>query len=101
MIIKSWFIYIVNAFLVHNYIGYKILTQLQNLAPVMAVSVLSFTFAFFVGRIISDINMYIVAMIELLMFALFYLGLSFFFRLEAVTYVKDTMPVVSFTKRFK
>lgn len=100
MVMKSWLIYIVNASLVHKHIGYRLWTQMKDLAPIMAVSILSFATSYFICRIIG-FEMYVNAIVELFIFLLCYLGCSFSFKLNAVAYFKEiAMPfVLKFIKK--
>ena len=90
MIIKSWLVYIVNAALVSKYIGYKLWRQLKDLAPIMGVSIGAFLISFLIAHLLN-LNMYVNALIELIVFTLCYLAFSVLLKLEVLTFVKDLM----------
>lgn len=88
MVIRSWFVYFVNAFLVSKHIGYKLWEQFKNLFPILALSILAFLTSYLVGKAFH-FNMYLVAIIEGLVFISVYLGTSLAFRLEAMYGIKQ------------
>ncbi len=101
MVIKSWLIFIVNAYLVHTHIGYKLWAQLRQLAPVLIVSFLSFIAAVFMGKGFAGMNIYYVAIIKLFVFITLYLGMSYIFKLEAMGYTRYMLQSIPFIDRIK
>ena len=89
----NYFIYAVNALLIRKHIGYKLRMQLSDLLPVIVLTVVSFSLAFGVGYLL-DLNMYMKGAIEFMVFALIYCCGSVFFKLDAYTYFKSTLPLI-------
>lgn len=88
MILKSWLIYFVNAYLVSKYVGYKLWTQLKDLSPIMGTSIASFVLAYLCGRF-TGLNMYLNGIIELVVFCIAYYGIARVTQMEALFYLED------------
>lgn len=101
MVVKSWFIYFINAYLVHIHIGYKLWDQLRHLAPIMIISIVSFLLSFIIGKVLSGMDMYLIAFIELVVFSVLYLGISFFVKIEAFVITKDIVQSIPFINKLK
>lgn len=99
MVMQSWLIYIINAYQVHKHIGYKLLTQLLDLLPILILALVSWAIAYCLVFIIPDCHMYVLAVIRFLVFMGVYLGGSILFKMESFRYVKETMPI--FLAKFK
>ena len=82
MVITSYTIYIINAALVHKYVGYKLSSQFLDLLPIAAVALCAFGMAFISGKILHA-GMYPTATLQLGVFVVTYIGLSYLFRLTA------------------
>ena len=90
MVMKSWLIYIVNASLVHKYIGYRLWVQLRDLAPMLITSIVAFVSTCLIGRFLC-LDMYVEAVIELLLFAFIYVGISYLIKNDSLKYVSGYM----------
>ena len=88
MVMKSWLIYIINASLVSNYIGYKLWRQLLDILPVLVVSLLSFTVSFFVSDL-YETSMYIDASVKLMIFTATYISCAVLFKMESYQIFKN------------
>lgn len=88
MVMKSWLIYIINASLVSNYIGYKLWRQLLDILPVLVVSLLSFSISFFVSNL-YETSMYIDASVKLTIFAATYVSCAVLFKMESYQIFKN------------
>ncbi len=86
MVMKSWLIYIVNASLVHKHIGYKLWRQISDLAPMLITSIIAFVSTYTVGKLIN-LDMYFEAVLELLLFASIYIGISILINNDSLKYV--------------
>lgn len=82
MVITSYMIYIINASLVHKYIGYKLQKQILDLLPIVACGLISMAFAYASGLLAGE-NIYVKGSIELVIYVLTYLGISVVFKLKA------------------
>ena len=103
MVMQSWLIYLINAYQVHQYIGYAFSKQLIDLAPTLVLSIISWLAAYLAAVLLIDWNMYVIAGIQLLIFISMYLGGSLFFNIESLGLVKETVPMIlsKFNKRKK
>ncbi len=88
VVMSSFIIYFVNAYLVHIYIGYKIQRQVLDLMPLSFLSILCGAIAYCIG-IFIHVHIYILAVIQVIVFSSLYLGLSYGLKLSAFIDVKD------------
>ena len=93
MVLQSWLIYIINAYQVHKYIGYRLSIQFFDLLPTMVLSIVSWAVAYGLVFLLSQWNMYVMAVIRLLVFVIIYLGGSILFKMESFRLVKETIPM--------
>lgn len=94
MVLQSWLIYLINAYQVHKYIGYKLNTQLSNLLPIFLLTLISFGLSYGVGLLLHELHMYLTAVIQLAVFVIIYLGGSILFKMDSYQYVAETMPLI-------
>lgn len=88
MVLKSWLIYFVNAALVHMHIGYKIWTQLMDLLPTFFSAIGSFVVVYFLGKILN-FDMYMLAVIEMVIYTILYIGTAILLKMESLELLKD------------
>ena len=102
MVMKSWLIYIVNASLVSSHIGYKLRSQLLDLAPILGVAIISYAVAYLFGRIIPC-SMYVDAVVKLALFVALYVGIAKIMKMDALNQSLDMVrPFIDkFTKNYK
>lgn len=94
MVLQSWVIYLINAYQVHKYIGYKLQIQLLNLLPIFLLSFVAFASSFIIKYGMPDCNLYLVALIRLIVFTGIYLGGSILFKMDSYKYVMDSIPLI-------
>lgn len=94
MALTSWLIYIINATLVHSYVGYKLQQQFLDLLPVILTSLTSFAASFLIGKLTGVASLYGLAVINLVIFAITYLSTSVLFRLESWTMFIETLVIL-------
>ncbi len=82
VVMSSYVIYIVNAYLVHKHIRYTLIQQLFDLLPIIVVTCISGIVAYAVGRMIP-LHLYLVAVIQAVVFVAIYLSLSTILKLSA------------------
>ena len=101
-VLNAWFAYFVNMGLVSKHIGYKWYTQLANLFPVLASSVICAAISYFSIEYLH-FGLYLDGVLKLLFFTLLYLGWSFWFKPESFEYSKTIVsPMISkITKKMK
>ena len=99
MVLQSWLIYLINAYQVHKYIGYQFSTQMLDLLPILALSMVSLAIAYCVVFILPNLHMYVLGSIRFFIFVLVYVGTSVLFKMDSYRYVKDTFPL--FFAKFK
>lgn len=88
MVMKSWLIYIINASLVSNYIGYKLWRQLLDITPVLLISILAFVISFYISNLIGA-SIYVDACIKFIVYAVSYIVCSVCFKMESYLIFKD------------
>lgn len=86
--IGSWIILFSNLYLVSKYINYKFIEQINDLLPILLVSTLSFLSSYTVGTMI-DCNIYIKAIILVLLYVFVYIILSYTFKVKAFSMLKE------------
>lgn len=91
MVIKSWLIYVINASLVSKYIGYRLWKQLNDIFPVIVISIISFGIAYFLGELANGLNLYAMALLKLSIYVMIYILCSIAFKLEAYAVCMDLL----------
>jgi len=98
MVLTSYTIYVINAALVHKHVGYKLFRQFLDLLPIAVVGICAFLVAFFSTHLIH-FNMYPTVCIQLAIFLIIYIGLSYLLHLQAF---KNFVEIArDFITRFK
>ena len=90
VVMGSYVIYIVNAYLVHKYIRYTLGRQMRDLLPVIIITAISGIMAYVIGKQISG-HIYFVAAIQALAFLIIYLTLSIVLKLSAFADSSDVV----------
>lgn len=90
MVINTWFAYAVNIGLVSKYIGYKWWNQLKDIMPVMIVSIVAALVSYGVSMFFN-FSLYVDGIVKVCVYAIVYLGWSFFFKPEASKNIKTTL----------
>lgn len=93
MVIKSWLIYLVNASLVSQYIGYKLKRQLIDLCPILLLAITSLCISYMISNLL-EFSLYIDAVIKLLIYITVYMLGSHLFKLNA--YIETKQLVYNF-----
>lgn len=90
MVINTWFSYAVNIGLVSKYIGYKWWNQLKDIMPVMIVSIVAALVSYGVSMFLN-FSLYVDGVVKVCVYAIVYLGWSYFFKPEASKNIKTTL----------
>ena len=93
VVINSWFSFFVNIVLVSKYIGYKWTRQLIDLLPFLVVSILAAVVSYW-GGCLFHVNMYVVAVIELIIYSIIYIGWSIVFKPEPYSFLIERIKRV-------
>ena len=93
MVMQSWVIYLINAYQVHKYVGYKLSKQFFDLLPILVLSIVSWAVTYGLAFLLPQWNMYVIAVIRLLVFVVVYLGSSMLFKMESFRLVRETIPM--------
>lgn len=99
MVLQSWLIYVINAYLVDKHVGYKLLSQAKDLVPILILSIVSLLVPYGLTLILPFYNMYLLSVIQLAIFAIIYLCGSVFFKMESYKYFMENLPLI--VKRLK
>ena len=97
-VISAWVSYFINISLVSKYIGYKNYQQLIDLLPTFFVTAIAAGSSWFVGAMLTW-GMYPVAIIQIFVFGVIYLGWSFLCKPEAYKYTLSIIDVLKSKKK--
>lgn len=89
MVMASYAMYIINALLVSRHIGYTLWQQFKDLLPILLISVVSFSLAYFVSAI--ALSLVYGTILSVLIFVFSYLVLSCFFEREKIALIKGIL----------
>ena len=89
MVMASYALYAINALLVSKHIGYTLWQQCKDLLPILLISVVSFSLAYFVSAI--TLSLVYGAIFSILIFIFSYLVLSWFFEREKLVLVRSVL----------
>lgn len=84
MVMTSFFIYLVNAYLVEQFVGYGVLRQLKDLVPVTLLTLAAFAVGYLVQVPLSECGMFLRGGVAFVAFVIVYLGVAKVFRIEAM-----------------
>ena len=90
VVLTSWIIYLINAYLVSKYLPYTLFEQFKDLLPVILISVISFIPSYFLSSFISQ-HIYILAIIQLFVFVIIYIVMSVIFRIAPYKDIKTLL----------
>lgn len=91
MVLASFFNYCVNVYLINKHVGYSIKMQMFDALPVIFLTAIPFTICWFVGMISGKINIYLVAVVQSLLFVSIYLLGAFLLKVDSLPIVKDML----------
>ena len=94
MVASAWFIYFVNAYLVDRHVGYKLLNQLKDLMPILVLSTVSIIVPYGITLIMPNFNMFLIAVIQFIVFTVIFWGGSVCFKLESYRYCIEYLPLI-------
>lgn len=98
MVIKSWTVYFINAYLIAKYIGYKMKEQLRDLSSVFTISLASFGIAY-LCVLFLQCDMYLLAVVQISVFLFIYCGSMYLIKKELF---RDTWDIIQpLLKKFK
>lgn len=89
-VLGAWLVYVINAYLVDKYVGYCFIEQFKDILPFVVLSIVVGTFIYFVGSFIH-LNVFVVAIVQCVLYVAIYVFLSLVFRLSAYEYIKDIL----------
>ena len=92
MVIQSWMLYLINAYLVSKHIGYEMRRQMFDLLPIMVLSILAFA----VGMIPSlfPLGLYVKGIMEFIFFIAVYWGISRITKLSNYQDFIEILPMI-------
>ena len=99
MVLSAWFTYLIYAWLVSKYIGFKLLDQLKSLLPSILLT-LSSTIVCIVCILFLPCTSFVSAIISSILYICVYVGLSKLFRLDSYYYCLDLINLFA-NKIFK
>lgn len=87
-VLGAWSVYFINAFLVERHVGYSFWNQLMDILPFAVMSAAIGILVYWIGAQLS-LHMYVVAAIQVLLFGIIYLLMSYVFKIDAFNYIKS------------
>lgn len=93
MVFSTWLNYFINISLVSHYIGYGVFSQLKSLIPMILLSGVAMVGGYIVS-VLLPFNMYVVAIVEFVVFVGIYLGGSVIFKVGAMKDVVDMVKIL-------
>lgn len=92
-VITSWLIYLINAFLVQKYLGYTLGRQLMDLMPIFLITILAFASGYILVCFKME-SLYLVGILQAVVFSMVYLGVSKFFKINALDDAKEIISIL-------
>lgn len=92
MVLSSWMMYLINAYLVSIHIGYKMRQQMLDLSPILLLSVIAFAVGMFSNTF--GFGMYIRGGTALVLFVLVYWGISHIAKMRSYNDLVDMLPMI-------
>ena len=89
----AWSVYLINTYLVARHIGYGFLKQITDIMPFIAMAISIGLLVHWVGNLIP-LNMYCVAIMQILLCITLYIILSVFFHIESYYYLLETLKKI-------
>ena len=94
MVLQSWLIYFINAYLVDKHVGYKLINQVKDFMPVLLLSLVSIAIPFSLIIVFPMMNMYLLAIIQVIIFVMIYWGGSVLFKMDSYHYFVENLPLI-------
>lgn len=91
MVLSSWMMYLINAYLVSVHIGYKMRQQMLDLAPILLLSVIAFAVGMF--SYMFGLGLYFKGVIAFVLFVIVYWGISRMSRMRSYNDLVDILPL--------
>ena len=85
-VIGTWAVFFINGYLVSKHIGYSLANQVKDILPSTLLSAIIGVVVFFV-TIKLQLNMYIVAIIQMILIGSLYLLFSYLLKIETISFV--------------
>lgn len=93
MVIQSWFVYIINTYLVSKHIGYKMSSQLMDILPILFLSMVSLSVSWSVAHLF-ELNIYADGILKTVIFLGIYISYSILRHFESYNSCKQLLPVL-------
>lgn len=97
-IFASWFSYFINASLVSKHVGYRLVSQLSDLVPAIAVSALAATVSYCVSYF-TELGMYFDGIVRAVVFIVIFISWSLIFRPSSYEYTLSIVKMIINKKR--
>lgn len=91
VVLVQWICLFINMCLVSKYVGYSLKDQINNLLPIVVVSILAAVISYFVG-VVLHLNMYLDGVVKAFVYVVLYMAWSWGFKPEAYRYTLTIIP---------
>lgn len=98
MVISASFNYIVNMFLISRHVGYSVPLQIRDVVPIIILTAISFFLCYVLG-VIWNPNMYLLAILQIVIFFIVYIVGARLFEIDSWVFVKNSIQ--SLLKRIR
>ena len=89
-VLGAWSVYFINAYLLSRHVGYSFVSQVFDILPFIILAVCVGTFSFHIGSLVN-LDMYIVAIIQICIATSLYLLFSWLFKFDSFIYLLDLL----------
>lgn len=94
MVVTSWIIYSINAYLSQKYVGYSLRNQFIDLLPILCLSMFSLVVSYLVGLGFSNEFYLTKAIIQFIAFGISYITLAYLFRVTALNSIREIVGII-------
>lgn len=91
MVLGSYLIYFINAFLAGRYVNYNLITQIKDLIGILAISIITGIIVHYLGVFIPFTNIYLIVGFQISVYSLMYIYLLSIFQHELL---KEVITII-------
>ena len=89
-VLGAWVVYVINAYLVDKYIGYRFIDQFKDILPFIVLATLDAILVYYIGSYMC-LNIFVVAIIQCVLYISVYLVISWLFKFESFVYIENVL----------
>lgn len=89
-VLGAWAVFFINAYLVEKHIGYTLIKQVLDIAPYAVLAIVIGVMDSVIGNCF-ELNMYVMALIQVVVGLSLYLGVSYIMKFDSFIYILQTL----------